>query len=325
MRWRSRTRPPSWVGRAPRTCSSTADWSGGGPRSLRFYRPPGLNLETTARELYGLLWALAERVDRRHASRSTASCSPRSSTPRRSTWSTACSPRRSARWVCRWAASGSPTSSSRAGRAAQLPEIAMRAADRLCALVFGLADYSADLGLPSIANEHPIADWARAEIVNVAGAVGVPAIDGMTLDYPVADPALDAAAQPAPLPGADGAGLSRCGPGARLRDAGQVGRPPGAAVRGAAGIRGRHAARGARGGGGQAGGVRRGGQPGRQGRHHHRRRDVRPGHGPARPGGAPPGDGARPVRCRSGPSRWASSTRPSWTMSGSTARQEPDA
>ena len=59
--------------------------------------------------------------------------------------------------------------------------------------MFGLADYSADLGLPSITNEHPVADWARAEIVDVAGAVGVPAIDGMTLDYPVADPALDAA------------------------------------------------------------------------------------------------------------------------------------
>lgn len=34
----------------------------------------------------------------------------------------------------------------------------------------------------------------RAEIVNVAGAVGVPAIDGMTLDYPVADTQLDRAA-----------------------------------------------------------------------------------------------------------------------------------
>ena len=78
--------------------------------------------------------------------------------------------------------------------AGQLPQIAARAADRLCALVFGLADYSADLGLPSIANTHPLADWARAEIVDIAGAVGVPAIDGMTLDYPVADPALDAAA-----------------------------------------------------------------------------------------------------------------------------------
>ncbi|MET0773266.1 MAG: aldolase/citrate lyase family protein [Candidatus Limnocylindrales bacterium] len=77
--------------------------------------------------------------------------------------------------------------------AAQLPAIAQRAADRLCALVFGLADYSADIGLRSIANEHPLADWARATIVDVAGAAGVPAIDGMTLDYPVADPALDTA------------------------------------------------------------------------------------------------------------------------------------
>ena len=57
------------------------------------------------------------------------------------------------------------------------------------ALIFGLADYSADLGLPAIGNDHLLADWARAEIVAVAGAVGVPAIDGMTLDYPVADPA----------------------------------------------------------------------------------------------------------------------------------------
>jgi citrate lyase beta subunit len=78
--------------------------------------------------------------------------------------------------------------------AAQLSAIAQRAADRPCALVFGLADYSADIGLRSIANEHPIADWVRAAIVNVAGAAGVPAIDGMTLDYPVADPALDPAA-----------------------------------------------------------------------------------------------------------------------------------
>ncbi|MET0772118.1 MAG: hypothetical protein ABWZ82_03460, partial [Candidatus Limnocylindrales bacterium] len=38
-----------------------ADWSGGGPRTLRFYRPPGLALGSTARELYGLLWRLTER------------------------------------------------------------------------------------------------------------------------------------------------------------------------------------------------------------------------------------------------------------------------
>jgi citrate lyase subunit beta/citryl-CoA lyase len=78
--------------------------------------------------------------------------------------------------------------------AAQLPEIARRAAPRLASLVYGLADYSADLGLPEIANDHPIADWVRAEIVNVAGAVGVPSLDGMTLAYPVADPLLDAEA-----------------------------------------------------------------------------------------------------------------------------------
>jgi citrate lyase beta subunit len=75
--------------------------------------------------------------------------------------------------------------------AAQLPEIARRAAPRLASLIYGLADYSADLGLPEIAMDHPIASWARAEIVNVAGAVGVPSLDGMTLAYPVADPGLD--------------------------------------------------------------------------------------------------------------------------------------
>ena len=31
------------------------------PRSLRFFRPPGLNLETTASELYAVLWGLVER------------------------------------------------------------------------------------------------------------------------------------------------------------------------------------------------------------------------------------------------------------------------
>ena len=169
-----------------------ADWSGGGPRTLRFYRPPGLALGTTARELFGLLWRLTERstdgaipldgivfpkiehpeeVDLVHGMLTEAE-----------------------------RALGLPIGGIRVAyliesgwAAAQLPAIAQRAADRLCALVFGLADYSADIGLRDIANEHPVADWTRSTIVNVAGAVGVPAIDGMTLDYPVADPALDAA------------------------------------------------------------------------------------------------------------------------------------
>ncbi len=75
--------------------------------------------------------------------------------------------------------------------AAQLGEISRLAAPRLVSLIYGPADYSADIGLPEIASDHPIADWVRAEIVNVAGAVGVPALDGMTLAYPVADPSLD--------------------------------------------------------------------------------------------------------------------------------------
>ncbi|MBX3030504.1 MAG: hypothetical protein KF809_10110 [Chloroflexi bacterium] len=169
---------------------ATADWSGGGPPSLRFYRPPGLALGSTARELYGLLWRLVEaspdgripldgivfpkiehpeEVDLVHGMLTEAERSL-----------------------------GLPVGGIRVAylvesgwAAAQLADLAQRAADRLCALVFGLADYSADVGLPSIANEHPLADWARATIVDVAGAVGVPAIDGMTLDYPVADPALD--------------------------------------------------------------------------------------------------------------------------------------
>jgi citrate lyase beta subunit len=169
-----------------------ADWSGGGPATLRFYRPPGLALGSTARELYSLLWSLVERspdgplpldgivfpklehpeeVGLVHAMLEEAERSL-----------------------------GLPVGGIRVAyliesgwAAAQLPAIAQRASDRLCALIFGLADYSADVGLPAITNEHPLADWVRATIIDVAGAAGVPAIDGMTLDYPVADPALDAA------------------------------------------------------------------------------------------------------------------------------------
>jgi citrate lyase beta subunit len=170
-----------------------ADWSGGGPATLRFYRPPGLNLDTTARDLYRVLWSLAEQsqpgsipldgivfpklehseeVDLVHGMLTEAE---------RALGIEPGTIRVAYLVESGWAA-------------AQLAEIATRAADRLCALIFGLADYSADLGLPAISSQHPIADWARATIVDVAGAVGVPAIDGMTLDYPVADPALDPAA-----------------------------------------------------------------------------------------------------------------------------------
>ncbi len=77
---------------------------------------------------------------------------------------------------------------------------------RLAGIVFGIADYSADVGLPEVRNDHPVCDAARAAIVNAAGAANVPAIDAMTFEYPVRDPSLDAAANEKKLLGA----LRRC-------------------------------------------------------------------------------------------------------------------
>jgi citrate lyase beta subunit len=166
---------------------------GAGPRSLRFFRPPGLNLESTARELYAVLWGLVERrgpdrlpldgivFPKLEHPEEVALVHGMLDDAERDLGIEAGAIRTAYLIESGWAAS-------------QVAAIATRAADRLCALVFGLADYSADLGLPAIANDHPIADWARAEIVNVAAGVGVPAIDGMTLAYPVADPGLDSAA-----------------------------------------------------------------------------------------------------------------------------------
>ncbi len=170
-----------------------ADWSGGGPETLRFYRPPGFALGTTVRDLYTVMWPIAaasppgrfaldgivfpkvdhpdeigmlyDILDEGEAALGLSKGTIRVAFLIESGWAVA-----------------------------QLAEIAVRAASRACALVFGLADYSADLGLPGISTDHALASWARAEIVAVAGALGVPAIDGMTLDYPVSDPALNAAA-----------------------------------------------------------------------------------------------------------------------------------
>jgi citrate lyase subunit beta/citryl-CoA lyase len=75
---------------------------------------------------------------------------------------------------------------------ANLPELTRRSMPRLAGIIFGIADYAADLSLPEIRYDHPVCDWARAQVVNLAGAVGVPAIDAMTVNYPVADSALSA-------------------------------------------------------------------------------------------------------------------------------------
>ena len=171
-----------------------ADWGAAGAGSLRFYRPPGFNLDTTVRDLYTLLWRLRERTDDPATFPLDGIVMPKVEHPEE------------VDLVNRLlddaeAALGLAPGQIRVAylvesgwATAQLAEIVRRAVPRLASLIFGLADYSADLGLPTIGNDHLLADWARAEIIAVAGAVGVPAIDGMTLDYPVADPALDAAA-----------------------------------------------------------------------------------------------------------------------------------
>ena len=171
-----------------------ADWGDGGAASLRFYRPPGLNMETTVRDLYTLLWRLRDRTDGKAPFPLDGIVFPKIEHPEEVDLVNDLLERAEG-------ALGLPLRHIRVGyliesgwAAAQLPEIARRAAPRLASLIFGIADYSADLGLPAIGNDHLLADWARAEIIAVAGAVGVPAIDGMTLAYPVADPALDPSA-----------------------------------------------------------------------------------------------------------------------------------
>lgn len=172
-----------------------ADWGdAAGAPSLRFYRPPGFNLDTTVRDLYTLLWRLRERADPASPFPLDGIVFPKVEHPEEVDLVNDLLDRAELDL-------GLPAGRIRVAYliesgwgAAQLPDIARRAAPRLASLIFGIADYSADLGLPAIGNDHPLADWARAEIVAVAGAVGVPAIDGMTLDYPVTDPALDAAA-----------------------------------------------------------------------------------------------------------------------------------
>lgn len=73
---------------------------------------------------------------------------------------------------------------------ANIADLTRRCLPRLTGIIFGIADYAADLALPEIRFDHPVCDWARAAVVNSAGAVGVPAIDAMTVNYPIADPNL---------------------------------------------------------------------------------------------------------------------------------------
>jgi citrate lyase subunit beta/citryl-CoA lyase len=167
-----------------------AAWAGS---NLRFYRPPGLNLPDAAQDL---VTVLVEAGQGRAPSAYPVDgvVFPKVEQPEEVDWlmttlqeveqSLALEPGRIR--VALLIESG--------WGLAQVASLAQRAMPRLCALILGLADLAADLGLPAIANYHPLADMARMQLVTVAGAAGVPAIDGMTLDYPVVDPALDAAA-----------------------------------------------------------------------------------------------------------------------------------
>jgi citrate lyase beta subunit len=172
---------------------ATADWGAATDPVLRFFRPPGFGLGTTAHDLYTVLWRLAERRDAQRAFPLDGIVFPKIEHPEevdaleeilvRAETALGLAP--ATIRVAYLVESG--------WSLLQLPQIARRSSNRLCALIFGLADFSADLGLPSIETHHPIAEHARAVIVAVAGSVGVPAIDGMTLAYPVADPALSPA------------------------------------------------------------------------------------------------------------------------------------
>jgi citrate lyase beta subunit len=157
--------------------------------TLRFYRPSGMNLDFCVRDLFivltqaarerssddfpidGIIWPKVEQPSQ-------------------------------LRWVCDTLgaierALGLPENRIKlqflveSGWAlANLPELVRVSMPRLAGIIFGIADYSADIMLPGIENNHFVCDYARATIVNLAGAIGVPAIDNMTVNYPVADKSL---------------------------------------------------------------------------------------------------------------------------------------
>lgn len=165
-----------------------ADWR----RTLRFYRPSGLSLPYCVEDIIGVLTQAAEGR------------APADYPIDGIVWPKVEHPSQIA-WVCETLAAverrlGLPENRIKleflveSGWAlAQLPEIARACVSRLAGIIFGIADFSADILLPEIVNDHPVCDWARMEIVNLAGSIGVPSIDNMTVRYPVADPALSPA------------------------------------------------------------------------------------------------------------------------------------
>jgi citrate lyase beta subunit len=151
--------------------------------TLPFFRPAGLRLDTCVEDLTYVFGRVAERADA-DAFPIAGIVWPKSEHPDE------------IRWVCDLLARmeeriGLPEHCVKleflveSGYAlAQLTELVRHAIPRLTGIIWGIADYSADTNLPAIKNTHPVCDWARYEIVNIAGAANVPAIDAMTLNYP---------------------------------------------------------------------------------------------------------------------------------------------
>lgn len=153
------------------------------PSTLRFYRPNGLDTGWTARDLAHVLLAAGPgNVD--------GIIYPKADHPEEMAWvDETLSAIERRQGVATGAIKVSFLVESGWG-VRNLDRIALTVRHRLAGMILGIADYSSDVGLPEIRNDHPTADWVRREIVNVAGALGVPAIDTMTFGYPVADAAL---------------------------------------------------------------------------------------------------------------------------------------
>jgi citrate lyase subunit beta / citryl-CoA lyase len=167
-----------------------ADWGSGDDVTLRFFRVPGFALGGTGRDLLTLCDSLAEDAGASPFPLD-GIIFPKLEHPEEVDLLYGHLDRAEAEL-------GLPAGSIRVGlliesgwAVARLPDIVERAVSRLSALILGLVDFSADLLLPQIRNDHPVADWARASVVALAGAAQVPAIDAMTIQYPVADPTLD--------------------------------------------------------------------------------------------------------------------------------------
>ena len=160
-------------------CFTQEDWG----TTLPFFRPGGLLLQSCVDDLITVLTGVCEGAS--NAGYPIAGIVwPKSEHPEELAW------------VCRILKEieskiGAPENSIKleflveSGYAlAQLKDLVKVTAHRLGGIIWGIADYAADTNLPRIENNHPLCDWARYEIVNLAGAVNVPAIDNMTLNYP---------------------------------------------------------------------------------------------------------------------------------------------